>query len=295
MAIGQCDPSYSIGTGCVSNNSGSLYSYCVLGVLEVWYSGKRVNVPKGNVRTLLAALLLNANSPLTIDMLVQRIWGDKPPKTARAIVHNSVSQLRSLSHANPRTAPLPIATEPEGYSIRIPHGAIDLHRFDRCVTAADVAIADGRRRTAADMLDQALSIWRSSPLPDVTGPGLRRFEIRQLHERWASALYRWAELEIDFGNVDRVVSTLRAAVVTMPTAERLRYQFVRTLVETQQLGEARQSLKETELMLRAVYDLDARPMLDSWWQHLATSVVGESRNDLQVVNSTRPWANYIGG
>ncbi|MFI6776103.1 BTAD domain-containing putative transcriptional regulator [Nocardia sp. NPDC050412] len=280
-------PSGASSAGIPRGESDATYSYRILGVLEVRRFGRRVDIPKGNTQNVLAALLLNSNSVVTSDTLIERIWGDRPPKTARAVLQNSVSRLRSLTDPthNARAAPTPIVTEPNGYSIRVQDGALDLHRFDRMVVAAEAAGTEGRMRDAADLLYQALSIWHNDLLPDVTALGLRRVEIRQLCERRVGVLDRWADLELGSGQSHRVIPELRAAITAMPTAERLRYQLVRALADNQQIGEASQLLQETETMLREQYGLEARPVLERWWRQLVIRTSGEGVRWPQIVNT----------
>lgn len=263
------------------------YSYRVLGSLEVRQRNRRIDIPKGNTLNMLAALLLNANSLVPGDMLIERMWGDRPPRTARAVLQNSVSRLRSLtgSTRGAPVMPIPIVTGPGGYTLRVQPGALDLHRFDHIVADADRAIAEGRGRDAAGLLRQALSLWRDSTLPEVTAPGLGLVEIRRLREHRVAVLDRWAELELADGQANRVIPELRSAVVTMPMAERLHYQLIRALVDNHQIGEARQLLGETEAMLRDRYGLEARSVLDRWWRQLVTNTAGYGYRWPQLVSS----------
>ncbi|MFE7741628.1 BTAD domain-containing putative transcriptional regulator [Nocardia sp. NPDC057455] len=274
------------GFGVQPGESDSTFSYRVLGVLEVRRGGKPVDVPKGNTLNVLAALLLNANTTVTAEMLIERIWGDRPPKTARAVLQNCVSRLRSLGEParGVRAIPMPIVTGPNGYSIRVAEGALDLYRFDRLMIDADRASAEGRTREAADLLHRGLTLWHNDLLSDVTAPGLRHIEIRQLGERRAAVLDRWADLELGSGQAHRVIPELRRAITAMPTAERLRYQLVRALVDNQQIGEASRLLRETETMLRDRYGLEAWPVLERWWRQLVIQASGDSAHWPQIVN-----------
>ncbi|WP_405160862.1 winged helix-turn-helix domain-containing protein [Nocardia sp. NBC_01499] len=274
------------GAGVPLNESDLPYSYRILGVLEVRRYGRRLDIPNGNTLNVLATLLLNANSSVTGDMLIERIWGDRPPKTARAVLQNCVSRLRSLTDQarGARAVSMPIVTERNGYSIRVQDGVLDLHRFDRMVADAEAACTEGRLRGAADLFHQALSISHNDLLPDITAPGLRQIEIRQLCERRAAVLDRWADLELGSGQAYRVIPELRAAITAMPTAERLRYQLVRALVDNQQIGEASQLLRGTEAMLRERYGLETWPVLERWWRQLVIHAPGDSECLPQIVN-----------
>ncbi|PRY37500.1 AfsR/SARP family transcriptional regulator [Umezawaea tangerina] len=261
--------------GAIPAAAGVPHTYRILGELQVRFRGRRVEVPGGNTLNLLAVLLLNANALVPADVLVERMWGDRPPRTARAVLQNCVSRLRSLVDPAKGGVPLPIVTGAKGYSLRVPHGALDLHRFDGAVADADEAVAAGRDREAADLLHRALSLWQNEVLPDVTAPGAHRVEIRLLYDHRTAVLDRWADLELAAGQAHRVIPELRTALAARPAAERLRYQLVRALTDNQQIGEASRVLRETEDMLRDRYGLDARPVLERWWRQLVTSAAGD--------------------
>src|SRR5688572_15461389 len=67
----------------------------VLGDVRVLVDGRSVPV-KGQPGRLLAILALQANRPVPADRLVDALWGDSPPPTARTALQVHVSRLRKL-------------------------------------------------------------------------------------------------------------------------------------------------------------------------------------------------------
>lgn len=85
--------------------------FCLLGSLVV-RSGSRAFAPPGRQRTVLAALLLNADRVVSVDELIEDVWGDRPPPSARVAIQNYVMRLRkTLGHA----AGSRVSTQPPGY------------------------------------------------------------------------------------------------------------------------------------------------------------------------------------
>ena len=80
----------------------------ILGPLEVAVGGREVVLARPKQRALLACLLLRANEVVSTDDLVQALWGERPPDTARTALHGHVSSLRKLLGAEA------IATRPPG-------------------------------------------------------------------------------------------------------------------------------------------------------------------------------------
>ena len=63
-------------------------------------------------RALLALLLLDAGRVVSVDRLVDALWGERPPRTAPTSLQNFVSQLRKSLGADV------LVTRPPGYLLR---------------------------------------------------------------------------------------------------------------------------------------------------------------------------------
>ena len=72
----------------------------ILGPTEVLDGGKRVPIPAGRGRALLAILVLHAGDPVSADRLIDELWGESPPPTARTVVHGLISKLRYVLEPN---------------------------------------------------------------------------------------------------------------------------------------------------------------------------------------------------
>ena len=68
--------------------------FCILGPLQALDEG-RVVTPRGTKqRALLALLVLHANETVSTDRLIDELWGEHPPTTARKTLQVHVSHLR---------------------------------------------------------------------------------------------------------------------------------------------------------------------------------------------------------
>src|SRR4051794_4513695 len=70
--------------------------YRLLGPLEIVHRGEPVSTGGQRKRALLARLLLEANRTVSVDALVDALWGEHVPSTAVKMVHIYVSQLRKV-------------------------------------------------------------------------------------------------------------------------------------------------------------------------------------------------------
>ena len=107
----------------------------VLGPLGVWTErGEPVTIPGRKVRALLAVLLVAEGRTLSVDRLVEDLWGDAAPADPAAALHVRVSQLRrALAGAEPGGRDL-VVSQPPGYALR--SNSTDATRFAALVAHA---------------------------------------------------------------------------------------------------------------------------------------------------------------
>ena len=131
--------------------------YALLGPLEVRSDGRPIAVGRGKQRALLAVLALNAGRVVPADRLIDELWGDTPPATAATALQVYVSRLRkSLGEGA-------IATREPGYLVE---GDVDVRHFEELVSQAQRS----EPPRAAELLGEALGLWRGAPLGDCELP-----------------------------------------------------------------------------------------------------------------------------
>ncbi|ACU34352.1 AfsR/SARP family transcriptional regulator [Actinosynnema mirum] len=201
----------------------------VLGPLRVVADGGPIAIGRRGVRALLAVLVLEANRVVPIDELVDRLWGDEPPATARTIVHGYVSRLRKVLDAADPAGSARILTTPPGYQLAVDPWRLDHHRARRLISSARGKPATSR----APLLRDALRLWRGPVLADVpNAPGSDLAELRLV------ALEERAAAELELGHHLEVVGELRQLVAEHPFRERLVAQAVLALYRSGRRADA---------------------------------------------------------
>lgn len=191
--------------------------YSVLGPVEVRSDGGELLLPKGrNQRLLLATLVSHAPRVVSVDRLVDALWGDRPPADPSAALHTQVARLRALLRAGGDGAQ-PIEREPYGYRLAAGPNDIDTTRF-----AALIATA-GESPTPDDALaciDEALALWRGDPYEEFVAGRAFLAEIARLQELRTGALERRTELLLALGRTADALTTIEPVVLAAPLRER---------------------------------------------------------------------------
>lgn len=208
----------------------------ILGPLEIWQGDRHVPIPAPKQRALLAALVLRANQTVSTDELIERIWGDHPPQSARLTLQGYVLRLRRILQGHGGQSM--IVTQPSGYQLSIQPEALDLHHFDRLISDADQAAEIEDLEAEARHLRAALELWRGQPLADVDSDSLRREEGARLTERWAQTVERRIDVDLRRGNHAELIAELSTLVAAYPLRERLRTQLMLALYRSGRQAEA---------------------------------------------------------
>jgi predicted ATPase/DNA-binding SARP family transcriptional activator len=184
----------------------------VLGPLEVVTDDGPTVLSAPKVRALLALLALRAETPVSTGEVIDALWGDSPPPSARKAVQMYVSSLRrQLPSAS-------ISTTTDGYCLR---GAdVDVRRFERLLQESRRLSGAGDSRAAAVALSQALVLWRGPPMPDLADQPRGAAEAVRLVEQHHAAEEDLADFRLADGDHDAVIPVLEAAVAAEPLRER---------------------------------------------------------------------------
>src|SRR5690349_17920604 len=94
----------------------------ILGPLEVLDGERALALGGAKQRALLGVLLLNANRPVSVERLLDTLWGERQPGSGAKALHVYVSQLRKVVGDDR------LATEPTGYVLRVGVGELDESR-----------------------------------------------------------------------------------------------------------------------------------------------------------------------
>lgn len=201
--------------------TGAPAEFRILGPLEIVRGSVAVPLAGTRQRALLALLLLNANETVSVERIIDELWGEEPPETGAKAVQVRVSQLRRALAAGGLEEPV-IVTQGGGYVAEVGPGQLDALRFERLVEAGEQALADGHAVRAAELLREALALWRGAPLAEFRDAPFARTAASRLEELNLTALARRIDADLERGMSEAVIAELEELVGRYPYREGLR-------------------------------------------------------------------------
>jgi YVTN family beta-propeller protein len=227
----------------------------ILGTLEAYDDeGRVIELGGRQQRVVLAMLLVHRNEVVSVDRLVDAVWGERAPRGAQKNVQIHVSRLRkafeSASQRDGSVSRKPIVlTRANGYVLEVAPGELDVDRFL-------ALLEEGRRALAADEFEQAdqtlgdaLVLYRGEPLADFAYDEFAQSEIGRLEELRLGAVEDRIDAQLALGRERDLIPELQALVAEHPLRERLRGQLMLALYRS---GRKPESLRVFEDSRRAL-------------------------------------------
>lgn len=237
----------------------------VLGPLQAEKRERPVDLGGPKQRTLMAALLVHEGKPVSTDRLTDLLWGDHPPATASKTLQKYVSQLRKeVSDI--------LVTHPGGYAIELGDDQVDANRFEALLVSAG---RETRPAERAELLEQALGMWRGDPYPELADPtGMA--ERTRLSELRLLAVEDLIEARLDLGQHERLVGELEALVSEHPLRERLWGQLMVALYRSGRQSEALRAYQRLRRILGEELGIEPSPEIQDMEDRILTHDPGLS-------------------
>ena len=196
----------------------STTEFRVLGPLEALRNGEPLALGPPKQRALLALLCLHANEVVPLERLIDGLWGEEPPATARNALQGHVSGLRRALGENR------VERRGTGYRLRVESDELDLERFEHLLAGARP--------------EEALALWRGHALADLRDQPFAAQEAERLEELRLTALEQRIERDLARGRHEQLVAELERLVAEEPYRERLRVQLMLALYRSGRQADA---------------------------------------------------------
>jgi YVTN family beta-propeller protein len=227
----------------------------ILGSLEALDGERAIPLGGGRQRGVLAILLIHRGTVVSVDRIVDLLWGERPPQTASKTIQVYVSRLRrELGEGL-------LLTRRGGYVLELDAEQLDADRFEGALSRAREEFGRGDAPAACDLLRDALGLWRGPPLADFTYEDFARDEIDRLEELRLAAFEERIEADLALGRHAELVPELERLVREHPTRERLRRQLMLALYRSGRQADALETYRQARRTLDEELGLEPGPEL----------------------------------
>jgi DNA-binding SARP family transcriptional activator/Tfp pilus assembly protein PilF len=259
----------------------------ILGAISARVDGRPIDLGPPKQRWVLAALLADANTAVTLDQLADRVWGERQPDSARLTLRSYLSRLRVL-FSDAATGSCAIRRDGTGYVVAVAdESAIDLHDFRRLLAQARASHDAGE---AAERYERALGRWRGEEaLAGMDTPWAAVLRATLDAERFAARLEQH-EARLRGGEHTALLPGLATLAAEHPLDERLAGQFLLALYRDGRQADALAHYDRTRRRLADELGVDPGPTLRRLHRHILTAdpVLGPSAGGPRLVPAQLP-------
>jgi DNA-binding SARP family transcriptional activator len=235
----------------------------ILGPFEVTDGDRVLDLGALRQRAVLAILAINANTTVSLDRVIDELWGDEAPAAATASIQAYISNLRRVLEPVrvKGTPPQVLVTKAPGYLVRADADDLDHRRFERLVSLGRNLLGGGDPEGALAAIGQGLGLWRGDALADFTFQPFAAVEIVRLNELRAIAVETRFEAMLATGRHAAAVGDIERAIAEFPLREGLRVLLMTALYRSGRQAEALRAYEEARSMLADELGLEPGPEL----------------------------------
>jgi ABC-type transport system substrate-binding protein/DNA-binding SARP family transcriptional activator len=231
--------------------------FCVLGPLEAYANGHSLAVGGGRQRALLLLLLVHAGEVVSRDRLIEELWAGEPSAGGSQSLDVYLSRLRKVFRE--AGAGNVLITRAPGYVLDAEKA--DARRFEILAAEGRDALAAGRAERAAEMLTEALALWRGTAYAEVADESWARAEAGRLEGLRLSVTEDRIEAELSLGRHSALVPELELLAARDPTRERFVGQLMLALYRSGRQADALAAYRAARRALVGDLGLEPGPEL----------------------------------
>jgi tetratricopeptide (TPR) repeat protein/DNA-binding SARP family transcriptional activator len=225
----------------------------VLGPIELWVAGREQEIGTVKERHVLAVLLLAVGHPISVETLIDRVWGEDPP--ARDTLYTHIARLRGrLRRVSGHNL---LIARSGSYTLKADRDAVDLHRFRALIARARTTTDDER---ALELFNEAETLWRSQPLAGLGGEWVTRTRDKLEAEHLDATLDRVA-IQLRTGRLAGLVAELSELVALHPLNETLIAHHMHALYRSGRQSDALQAYRSAHRRLDVELGIEPSPHL----------------------------------
>ncbi|KOG76442.1 AfsR/SARP family transcriptional regulator [Streptomyces varsoviensis] len=248
----------------------------VLGPLDGRVNDVCVVPTASKPRQVFAMLALNVGQVVSVPVLMEELWGERPPRSAATTLQTYVLQLRrqlesALESDRTRNAKDVLRSRFNGYLIDAEPRDVDVYAYEDLAARGRRALEGGDAERAAGLLREALDVWRGPALADVWTGSRLAVEQTRLEESRLIALESRIEADLLLGRHYSVLGELSVLVAQHPWHENLHVHYMVALYHTGRQWQALDVYRRLRETLVDEFGLEPSPRLQSVQQAILSA------------------------
>ncbi|PRY01010.1 AfsR/SARP family transcriptional regulator [Allonocardiopsis opalescens] len=243
----------------------------VLGSLEIITDDNRsVLVNASKTGQVLALLLMRRNEVVSVDMLIEELWGQRPPRSALTTLRTYIYHARRIfiRASVASSARELLLTQPPGYLIQTTDEQVDATVFENLINEGRTRLDQGRPELAAARLREALSLWRGPAFAHIEVGSLLHAHATHLEELRIRAIHLRLEAERSLGRSRELIPELRSLVLAHPLNESFHAQLIDALHRSGRRAEALQAYQHLRSVLARELGVTPTPEIQRLYHEL---------------------------
>lgn len=227
----------------------------ILGPIEATIDDEAVALGGAKQRSVLAVLAIRHGQVVSSDELIEAVWGDDLPSNPLNTLQYQIAQLRKLIE-NDSSSPQFLVTRSPGYLLDARSTSLDASTFEALVRDARTALADKDKVLAAELVDDALSLWRGPALADFRYDDFAQSYAASLDDARLAAEELRVEVSLSSGRHTEVIPRLAQLVSDHPLREGL---WAQQMVALYRDGQQTEALRAYQSAREALGDVGIDP------------------------------------
>ena len=209
----------------------------VLGPLELSFGRQRIEVRGQKQRAVIATLAASARRVVTIDALLDAVWGEHHPDRAEHALQQQISTARKAIAAIGHPDPAAVLTRRDpGYCLV--GASVDSDRFETAAATGFAATTAGQRSVALAAFDEALSLWRGRAFEDASDSARLAAVATRLEAQRVAVIEARFDTMLAVGRANEIVAELEAIVKEHPLREAFHRQLMLSLYRSGRQADA---------------------------------------------------------
>jgi basic membrane lipoprotein Med (substrate-binding protein (PBP1-ABC) superfamily)/DNA-binding SARP family transcriptional activator len=254
----------------------------MLGSLAVVGNGSVASLGPPKQRALLAILLTRIGEVVSVERLVELLWGAAAPRTAEHSIQIYVSDLRRAFE--PLGGSDALVTRQPGYVLDVDADSVDAWRFERLVKEGMRFLEDGDQDVGRSTIREALGLWSNPPLTDFPYEEFAQPVARRLIEGRLTVIEAYAATSLEAGRITEAFELLTDAVQADPLRERARELLMLALYRSGRHADALRSYHALRTQLSDELGVDPSPSIRALYDRILAHDPALEKGSLSAPN-----------